>query len=207
MLYKNYTLGWIFVILVHQHPLHKTAVNKQLFATARTIQNLYTRLELSLFFVLWFLSSLCFIWKGSRYIDPRMTCLMLEVNWLNDVAALSIYRLHSCKSDDQLTVFSAEFVNAGLVLTAMTFVVNYTDTENISDSLLFVGTLEWSFIIKTIKHYNFGPSIMAWLKTFYSYISSTENRGWSTFFLPSRDVRQGFPLPQNSSLFSKKKIN
>ena len=46
-------------------------------------------------------------------------------------------------------------------------IINYTDTEQISGLLLFVDfekafdSVEWSFIEKTLKYYNFGPSLIA----------------------------------------------
>ena len=81
-------------------------------------------------------------------------------------------------------------------------IINYTDTEDIPGLLIFVDfekafdTLEWSFITKTLKHHNFGPSFIEWITTFYSDISSTVlNNGWSAeFFHLSRGVRQGCPL-------------
>ena len=81
-------------------------------------------------------------------------------------------------------------------------VINYTDTEDISGLLLFVDfekafdTLEWSFLTKTLKYFNFGPSFIACITMFYSDISSTLlDNGWSgEFFHLRRGVRQGCPL-------------
>ena len=57
-------------------------------------------------------------------------------------------------------------------------------------------TLEWSFIEKTLNYYNFGDSLILWIKLFYTDISSSiQNNGWSSdFFTLSRGVRQGCPL-------------
>ena len=57
-------------------------------------------------------------------------------------------------------------------------------------------TLEWSFIRKAFEHYNFGPSLIRWIKVFYNDIESCIlNNGWSSGFCSlSRGVRQGCPL-------------
>ena len=49
---------------------------------------------------------------------------------------------------------------------------------------------------KTLKYYNFRTSLVAWIKLFYTDISSCiQNNGWSSdFFALSRGVRQGCPL-------------
>ena len=81
-------------------------------------------------------------------------------------------------------------------------IINYTDTEQIPGLLLFVDfekafdSVEWSFIGKTLKYYNLGPSLIAWIKLFYTDISSCiQNNGWaSEFFALGRGVRQGCPL-------------
>ena len=80
--------------------------------------------------------------------------------------------------------------------------MSYTDIEKIPGFLLFIDfekafdTLEWSFIEKTLKYYNFGDSLILWIKLFYTDISSSiQNNGWSSdFFTLSRGVRQGCPL-------------
>ena len=81
-------------------------------------------------------------------------------------------------------------------------IINYTNTEQIPGLLLFVDfekafdSVEWSFIEKTLKYYNFGPSLSAWIKLSYTDISSCiQNNGWaSEFFTLSRGLRQGCPL-------------
>ena len=56
--------------------------------------------------------------------------------------------------------------------------------------------LNWKFIQKTLKYFNFGPNIARWIKICYKDISScVVNNGWSTsFFHIERGVRQGCPL-------------
>ena len=80
--------------------------------------------------------------------------------------------------------------------------INFTAAKNIRGLLLFLDfekafdTVEWTFIQKTFQHYNFGPSIISWIKLFYHDIESCIlNNGWSSgFFELERGVRQGCPL-------------
>ena len=57
-------------------------------------------------------------------------------------------------------------------------------------------SLEWSFIVKTLKHLNFGKNIISWVKCFYTDIESfvTNNGHSSERFSLGRGVRQGDPL-------------
>ena len=81
-------------------------------------------------------------------------------------------------------------------------IINYTREKKIPGLLLFVDfekafdSLEWSFCDKSLKYFNFGPSLIAWIKLFYTDItSSVQNNGWSSdFFNLNRGVRQGCPL-------------
>ena len=81
-------------------------------------------------------------------------------------------------------------------------IINFTNLRDIQGLLLFVDfekafdSLELSFIIKTLRYNNFGPSLISWIETFYSnpYIA-IQNNGWSFEFFPLiRGVRQGCPL-------------
>ena len=81
-------------------------------------------------------------------------------------------------------------------------IITYTETQNIPGILLFIDfekafdTLEWNFIVRTLRYYNFGDSLITWVKLFYTDISSCiQNNGWSSFFFNlTRGVRQGCPL-------------
>lgn len=61
--------------------------------------------------------------------------------------------------------------------------------------------VNWNFLSKSQESFGFGESFRAWIKTFYSNISSSvTNNGFSTpSFNLKRDVRQGDPL--SPSLF------
>ena len=56
--------------------------------------------------------------------------------------------------------------------------------------------MEWAFIHKTLQHFNFGPSLVKCINTFYNNSESCVlNNGWSSnFFKLERGVRQGCPL-------------
>lgn len=61
--------------------------------------------------------------------------------------------------------------------------------ENVPGLMLFVdfekafNTLEWTFVEKVFRYYNFNPSFISWIKSFYKDIqSSIFNNGWSFGF-------------------------
>ena len=81
-------------------------------------------------------------------------------------------------------------------------IMKVTESENIPGIALFIDfkkafdTLDWNFVFKTLKAFNFGPEIQQWIKTFYTNCSScVMNNGYaSEFFKIERGVRQGCPL-------------
>ena len=66
----------------------------------------------------------------------------------------------------------------------------FIDFEKAFDSL------EWTFILSTLRSFGFGTSLINWVKTLYSHTESCIlNNGWaSNFFEIQRGVRQGCPL-------------
>ena len=80
--------------------------------------------------------------------------------------------------------------------------LDYTEKENIPSLLMVIDFekafdfLEWDFIDRSLKHFNFGESLRKWVTLLYSNISSCVlNNGWaSEHFNLSRGVRQGCPL-------------
>ena len=80
--------------------------------------------------------------------------------------------------------------------------INHTAARNIPGLLMFLDfekafdSVEWSFIWKTLSSFNFGPSLINWIKLCYCSIESCVlNNGWaSSYFTPERGVRQGCPL-------------
>ena len=57
-------------------------------------------------------------------------------------------------------------------------------------------SVNWSFIFKSLKLFNFGERFQKWVKIMYTNISSAviNNGNVSNWFNPSRGVRQGCPL-------------
>ena len=103
-------------------------------------------------------------------------------------------------SDDQTSFIKDRFIGENIRL--IDSVMKFTTSRNIPGLLLFLDfekafdTLEWAFIHKTLRYFNFGPSLLKWIKVSYRNIESCIlNNGWaSNFFQLSRGVRQGCPL-------------
>ena len=108
--------------------------------------------------------------------------------------------LPSVINSDQTGFQKNRFIGENIRL--LNSILSYTDIEKLPGLLLFIDfekafdALEWTFVEKTLKYYNFGNSLISWIKLFYTDISSSiQNNGWtSDFFNLSRGVRQGCPL-------------
>ena len=77
--------------------------------------------------------------------------------------------------------------------------INHTAARNIPGLLDFEKvfvSVEWSFIWKTLSSFDFGSSLINWIKLCYRSIERCVlNNGWaSSYFTPERGVRQGCPL-------------
>ena len=81
-------------------------------------------------------------------------------------------------------------------------IMELTEKENIPTIIACIDfekafdSLEWNFILKALESFNFGPSIIQWVKTLYKNPESCVlNNGWTTrAFKLERGVRQGCPL-------------
>ena len=108
--------------------------------------------------------------------------------------------LPSVINNDQTGFQKNRFIGENIRL--LNSILSYTDIEQLPGLLLFTDfekafdTLEWTFVEKSLKYYNFENSLISWFKLFYTDISSSiQNNGWtSDFFNLSRGVRQGCPL-------------
>ena len=80
--------------------------------------------------------------------------------------------------------------------------MEFTDKENIPGILIFIDfkkvfdTLEWQYLFSCLKAFNFGPDLIAWVKTFYQNVQSCViNNGLaSDYFTLEWGVRQRDPL-------------
>ena len=81
-------------------------------------------------------------------------------------------------------------------------ILEYTERKNISGLLVAIDfqkafdSIKRSFMFKALSAFNFGPSLIHWIKTIYRNITSTVmNNGYTTTpFEILRGVRQGDPL-------------
>ena len=81
-------------------------------------------------------------------------------------------------------------------------ILEYKERKNISGLLVAidfqkaVDSIKRSFMVKALSAFNFGPSLIHWIQTFYENITSTVmNNGYTTTpFQILRGVRQGDPL-------------
>ena len=76
------------------------------------------------------------------------------------------------------------------------------DENNIPGLLLLIDfekafdSLSWSFMQKVLSSFNFGPSIIQWISTFYKNTQVAVNQGGnlSSFFNTERGCKQGDPI-------------
>ena len=101
---------------------------------------------------------------------------------------------------DQTGFFKGRFIGENIRL--IDGLINHTAARNIPGLLMFLDfekafdTVEWSFIWKALSSFNFGTSLINWIKLCYRNIESCVlNNGWaSNYFTPERGVTQGCPL-------------
>ena len=64
------------------------------------------------------------------------------------------------------------------------------------DFIKAFDTLEWDFMLNTLKHFGFNDSFIRWVQPLYSDIQTcVSNNGWvSEIFNNPRGIRQGCPL-------------
>ena len=107
--------------------------------------------------------------------------------------------------DNIISVAQAAFVKnrtIGQCIRLIDGIMNFTEDTDIEGILLAIDfqkafdSLEWNFMFKSLQCFNFGPSLLKWVHTFYNNPSScVMNRGLSTkYFNLTRGVRQGDPL-------------
>ena len=106
------------------------------------------------------------------------------------------------KMVDFVNIFVPHNLNIGENIRLLFEILDYID-ENELPALLFFSdfekafdSLDHEFMLRCLKHFNFGDSIINWVKLFYSDSKScTINNGHISDFFPiKRGVRQGCPL-------------
>ena len=108
--------------------------------------------------------------------------------------------LPSIINEDQTGFIKGRFIGENIRL--IDDLLLYTKREQIEGLLLQLDfekafdSIEWSFIYKTLREFNFGPNISSWIKLCYTEIFSTIINKGSTcgWFSLHRGVRQGCPL-------------
>jgi hypothetical protein len=81
-------------------------------------------------------------------------------------------------------------------------IIDYADIYKIEGAIIFVDftkafdSLEWNFMLHTLKHFGFNESFINWVKTLYTDIQTcVMNNGWvSEMFKNKRGIRQKCPL-------------
>ena len=90
----------------------------------------------------------------------------------------------------------------GEVARSILDIFDYTEMSKMPGVLLFIDfekafdSIEWDFLYKSLAAFDFGPTLIAWIKTFYNNASSCflNNGLFSDPFKLERGVRQGDPL-------------
>ena len=108
--------------------------------------------------------------------------------------------LHKIISEDQNGYVKKRFIGYNIRL--IEDIIYYQNKQSSDSYLAFIDfekaydTLEWEFLFKTLKFYNFGPTFIKWIRTTYKSPSiSIKNNGWlSESFEMKRGVRQGCPI-------------
>ena len=90
----------------------------------------------------------------------------------------------------------------GEVARSILDIIDHTESLKLSGILLFIDfekafdSIEWDFLYQSLEAFNFGPTLIRWIKTFYNNVSSCviNNGLFSEQFKLERGVRQGDPL-------------
>ena len=101
---------------------------------------------------------------------------------------------------NQTAYIKGRFIGEGLRL--IDDLLQFTKENNLPGVLITIDfqkafdSVEWNFIHMCLKEFNFGQTLIQWVRTFYANINSCiMNGGFSTgYFELNRGVRQGDPL-------------
>ena len=101
---------------------------------------------------------------------------------------------------DQIGYIKGRFI--GQNVRTIKDLMHYTKISNSTGYLLLVDfekafdSIEWTFMLKCLEHYNFGKNFRKWIEILYTDIQScVSNNGYlSQYFNLSRGIRQGCPI-------------
>ena len=131
-----------------------------------------------------------------KYAEPYLVKNWRPISLLNcdyKIAAKAIanrfkHVLPNLIDNDQTGFLKGRFIGENIRL--VDGIIKHAAAKNIPGLLLFLDfekafdTVEWSFIQKTLKHFNFGTSTMNWIRLLYHNTESCIlNNGWSSAFL------------------------
>jgi len=106
----------------------------------------------------------------------------------------------SVVAEDQTCGIPGRFIGDSVSL--LRDVVTYVTDLGVPTAILSLDQekafdrVDWTFLFRTLEAMGFGPQFVGWIRLFYTDISSAVqvNGFMSSFFQPSRGVRQGCPI-------------
>ena len=103
-------------------------------------------------------------------------------------------------NSDQTGFLQGRFIGENIRL--IEGLINHTAARNIPGLLMFLDfekafdSVEWSFVWKTLSSFNFGSSLINWIKLCYCSIESCVlNNGWASSYPWKRSQRGLPPFP------------
>ena len=141
--------------------------------------------------------------KDTRYLKNWRPISLLNTDY--KIAAKVIAHristvLPSIISSDQTGFVKNRYI--GENIRTILDVLSYTEQHDIPGFIFSIDfekafdSIDWDYMYKALSFFGFGDTVIQWIKTFYTDISSrTINNGWaSNTFSIMRGVRQGCPL-------------
>ena len=103
-------------------------------------------------------------------------------------------------NQDQIGYIKGRFI--GETIRTIDDIMFLTDKHKINGFITLIDfekafdSIEWTFLFKCLKAFNFGDSFLDWIKILYTDIKScvTNNGYYSECFNLSRSIRQGCPI-------------
>ena len=129
-----------------------------------------------------------------------ISLLNVDLKILSHVLAQRLKKILSkLINEDQTGYIKNRFI--GFNLRQIQDIIDYADIYKIEGSLVFIDfkkafdSLEWDFMLLTLKRFGFNDSFVNWVKTMYTDIQTCViNNGWiSEMFRNTRGNRQGVP--------------